>query len=116
MHYEIIIIVILIIYIISSKLYETFKNLKTRVKIELPGKRFKDLPALDPDTYYKKMYANRDYVLGELIDEWFVQPKTITITKTKINKNNAVKKLSKDNKWYVFATKDIRKGEEIIII
>lgn len=106
----IIITIILIFYVYGYNILESFRNLESKVKFELPGKRINSIPSLDPDVYYKKMFANRDYVRGELIDNWLVQPKI----EPKTTKKNAIRKLL-NNKWYTYATKDIRRGEEIII-
>ena len=110
-HIIIIITIMLIFYVYGYNILESFRDLKSKVKFELPGKRINTIPSLDPDLYYKKMFANRDYVRGELINDWLVQPKI----KPKTSEKNAIRKLLNDNKWYIFATKDIRRGEEIII-
>lgn len=107
------IILIILIYHYLFNFIESFRNLNTNTKIDL-GRRIQKIPALDPEMYYKTLYADRDYIIGDLI-----QNKSLKLNDNKQDnisnlKTNAEKRLDK-NVWSIYAISDIKLGDKIII-
>lgn len=87
-------IIVVIILFISYTFYilEPYRDLVSRAVLKSSGGGvYSNSESLsytmnNPDLYYNKIYANRDYVIGELIDEWKGEMDLESLSRLELNK------------------------------